>query len=65
MPVKKTTPKAPESVELSFTKERETKNTVRFSEDSENPVVGTLYIQKSAANDLGNPDNLTVTITAA
>lgn len=33
---------------LSFTYERDTKRTYRFQEDSEDPIVGTLYVQKSA-----------------
>jgi len=42
---------------ITFTRERETKNTVRFTEDErpgQPPVVGTLYIQKWAANDATN-----------
>lgn len=38
--------------ELTFKKERETKNTVRFQEEAEPgkpQIVGTLYIQKWAA----------------
>lgn len=38
--------------ELTFRKERETKNTVRFQEEAEPgkpQIVGTLYIQKWAA----------------
>lgn len=41
-----------EKLALYFTMERTTKNTVRYQEDSENPKVGTLYVQKSA---LGSP----------
>jgi len=33
---------------LKFTYERDTKRTYRFQEDSEDPVVGTLYVQKTA-----------------
>ena len=33
---------------LTFRYERDTKRTYRFQEESENPIVGTLYIQKSA-----------------
>ena len=47
---------------LTFAKERVTKNTIRFIEDSETPVVGTIYIQKTALAKLGNPDHLSVTI---
>ena len=54
-------------LELSFQRERETKNTVRFEEKVTDapPVVGTLYLQKYALNRLGNPDCLRVTIEAA
>jgi hypothetical protein len=39
-------------ITLYFTRERETKNTVRFKEDSPKgvpPVVGTLYVRKEVA----------------
>ena len=54
-------------LELSFQRERETKNTVRYEEQVTDapPVVGTLYLQKYALNRLGNPDCLRVTIEAA
>ncbi len=54
-------------LELSFQRERETKNTVRFEEQVTDapPVVGTLYLQKYALNRLGNPDCLRVAIEAA
>jgi hypothetical protein len=54
-------------LELSFQRERETKNTVRFEEQVTDapPVVGTLYLQKYALNRLGNPDCVRVTIEAA
>jgi len=54
-------------LELSFERERETKNTVRYEEQvmDEPPVVGNLYLQKYALNRLGNPDRLRVTIDAA
>lgn len=35
-------------VDLTFRYERDTKRTYRFQEESENPVVGTLYVQKNA-----------------
>jgi hypothetical protein len=51
---------------LTFTLERETKNTIRYSEDASGkpPAVGTLYIQKWL---LGNepPRKLTITIGEA
>ncbi|MFQ5919594.1 MAG: hypothetical protein ACE5I4_06065 [Thermoplasmata archaeon] len=33
---------------IKFVMERPTKNTYRFSEDAEQPLIGTLYIQKVA-----------------
>jgi hypothetical protein len=47
--------------ELDFTKERETKNTIRYQEDAkpgQPQVIGTLYIQKW----VGPPDKLKVVI---
>jgi hypothetical protein len=52
-----------ESQKLSFTLERETKNTIRYAEDASGkpPAIGTLYVQKWL---LGSepPKNLIVTI---
>jgi hypothetical protein len=48
---------------LTFTLERETKNTIRYAEDASGkpPAIGTLYVQKWL---LGNepPRKLTITI---
>ena len=33
-------------IEISFTYEKDTKGTHRYKEDSENPYIGSLYIQK-------------------
>ena len=49
-------------ITVEFTKERETKNTVRFMESEvpdQPPVIGTLYIQKWA---IGDAEILSVTI---
>jgi hypothetical protein len=55
------------SVVLRFERERETRNTVRFhelaGEDAE-PLVGSLYVRKEALAQLGDPDELTVTVHA-
>jgi hypothetical protein len=52
-----------ESRQLSFTLERETKNTIRYAEDTSGkpPAIDTLYVQKWL---LGNepPKNLIATI---
>ena len=40
--------------ELTFESEKETKNTIRFQEvtkDGKPPVIGPLYVQKSALGD--------------
>lgn len=56
------------SVEITFNFERETKNKVRYAEvTSRNaePKVGTLYMTKTVATTLGNPEKITVTVAAA
>ena len=49
-------------LELSFERERETKNTVRYQEEADGkpPVVGTLYVQRWA---LGQPVPQWLTVT--
>ena len=57
----------PEPLSLTFKRERETKNTVRFAEEQPEgaaPSIGALYLQKPAAQDLGD-EQLTVTVAAA
>lgn len=49
-------------MELTFTIERETKNTVRYAEDGKDPAVGTLYVSKTALATIGTPDHLVVTV---
>jgi hypothetical protein len=54
---------------LVFIPERETKNTVRFNEQTENgeqPSIGVLYVQKHALKELKltAPDKLVVTLSA-
>lgn len=53
------------SINISFTKERETPGTHVFAEDGakEEHSVGKLYIKKSAAAKLGDPETIKVTIT--
>lgn len=45
---------------VSFKYERETKNKYRFSEDAEEPVMGTLYVRKDLFDE--RPDQLEVTL---
>lgn len=49
---------------LTFTQERETKNTIRYQETSDVPAIGTLYVQKHLWAELGKPENLTIEINA-
>jgi hypothetical protein len=51
---------------LPFTLERETKNTIRYSEDTDGnpPAIGVLYVQKWLLGD-NPPKLLTVTIGEA
>ncbi len=55
-----------EAQTLTFSLERETKNTVRYSERTAGnpPTVGTIYVQKSAMGD-NPPKTLTVTVSAS
>ena len=50
-------------MQITFEKERDTKNKVRFTEKVEdgNAVVGTLYVSQEAVKELDS-DTLTVTI---
>ena len=53
------------SIKTDFVQDRETKNTVKFDEQSaEAPIIGALYIQKHALRKLGYTpeDSITVTI---
>jgi len=51
---------------IRFDKEKETKNTIRFSEreneDGEPPMIGILYLQKFAVKRLGDPSVIEVVI---
>ena len=53
-----------EAQTLTFALERETKNTIRYSEqtDGKPPAVGTIYVQKWAMGDQP-PKTLTVTVS--
>lgn len=55
-------------LEITFTKEKETKNAVRFQEDlngRERGTVGTIYVLKKDLETLDNPNKLRVTISDA
>jgi hypothetical protein len=55
---------AAKEVTVQFMKSKETKGTFCYTEDGDDVKVGTLYIKKATAATLGNPEKLTVTITA-
>lgn len=52
---------------VRFTPEKVTKNTVRFTEELESdmdvPVIGTLYVQKTALKGLGYTGEGTIVVT--
>lgn len=56
-----------ETLTVVLAKEKETKNTIRFSEE-ENPdglpVVSTVYVQKHAVRKMGNPGKIRLTLEA-
>ena len=57
----------PDPIVVTFKRERDTKNTVRFEEverEDAGLAVGTLYIQKHAVKTIGNPDTIKLTIQA-
>lgn len=51
-------------MKITFTKSGETKGTFKYSEDKEPNKIGTLYLKKDAANELGNPDKVELTVVA-
>lgn len=55
---------AAKQVTIKFSKEKETKNKQRYTEDGDNPVIGKLYVSKETAAELGDPETLSVTLKA-
>jgi len=53
------------TVVAKFKKERETKNKVRYEEEGDSPVIDKLYVSKTSVKELGDPEELTVTIEAS
>mgnify|MGYP001611555908 CR=1 FL=1 len=51
------------TLSIPFVKERDTKRFIRFKEESDNPVIGTLYIRKDAVP--AGKEKVTVTLTFA
>lgn len=56
-------PKAATAVKVTLTREKDTKNKVRFS--SEDPALDTAYLSKDAWQELGSPESISVVIEAA
>lgn len=59
--------KKSKSLEVEFEFFKDTSGTKRYKEveeDKDKQVVGSIYIKKPAAEKLGNPESLTVTIEA-
>jgi hypothetical protein len=52
-------------MQIQFTKDKETKGTFVYREDGDNQKVGSLYLKKAAAEELGNPDKIKVTLEKA
>jgi hypothetical protein len=50
-------------ITLSFTREKDTKNTIRFMADGHEDVTY-VYIAKTADKKLGSPDKISMTIKA-
>ena len=67
MPARKKTTEEPTAI--PFTLEKDTKGTHRYREDSETPVIGTMYIRKDQVKDYFGSDtppaNVMVTIVPA
>jgi hypothetical protein len=52
-------------MQVELVREKETKGTFRYAEESEHPLIGMVYIPKSTLDQLGNPERLKVTLEAA
>jgi hypothetical protein len=50
-------------VRLTFHRDKETKGAVRFEEDSDDPVIGYVYVRKSALTKQGVAPNAAQTVT--
>lgn len=51
---------AKHKIALTFKRDKDTKNKIRYAEQADEPVVGSLYVVKAEADKLG--DECTVTI---
>ena len=48
-----------------FKREKDTKNTVKFQEQGDLPLIGPLYVQRHALQALGNINAETIEVTLA
>lgn len=48
---------------ILFTFEKETKGTYRFKENGDDPIIGTIYIKKSAIKNLGITEDSVLSIS--
>jgi hypothetical protein len=48
------------SIDVIMVKDKETKNKVRFAEQSDDPKIGTVYVPKEHADGLGDKVKITV-----
>jgi hypothetical protein len=53
-----------DGVTVTMTLDKETTRTIRYKEDTENPRIGVIYIPKATLAELGDPQEITVTISA-
>lgn len=51
------------SLSIPFIRERDTKRFIRFKEDSDNPIIGTLYVRKDSVPT--GQEKVTVILTFA
>lgn len=53
-------------MKIRFDKERETKNAVRYQErgEREEHMVGSLYLKKTLASELGKPESVEIEVQA-
>lgn len=54
-------------IRKTFTQAKETKGAVQYKEDGDNAkqAIRTIYLRKSTAKKLGDPEQITVTVEAA
>ena len=50
---------------ITMHEEKQTKNTIRFTENSETPKIGTLYIPKATLQELGYKSGMALHVAMA